>query len=76
MTGQELERVHRLAALARRSKQQHEDDCAARDAAIWELAESDGWTYRSIAVECEMSPSHVQRIIMAETARRQAERKD
>lgn len=74
MAGNLLERVVRLSTTARRSKQLHEDDCALRDAAIWELSESDGWTYRSIAVECSMSPAQVHRIIVAETARRQSGR--
>lgn len=63
-------RVDRLTQRARASQRLHEDDCAARDAAIYELADL-GVTSHRIAQHVEMAPSHVHKLITDETARRQ-----
>lgn len=63
-------RVDRLSQRARASARLHEDDCRARDAAIYELADLGVRAYR-IAQHIEMAPSHVDKIIKDEMARRQ-----
>lgn len=66
------ERLHRLSAAAKASAALAEDDRRTRDAAIHE-ADVDGWGLRQIARACEMSLSHTQRIVVRETADRQAD---
>jgi hypothetical protein len=74
----EMERVVKLAQAATKAKQLYEDDCKARDAAIWAYDDLHGdGSIRAIARACHdaglrLSPSHVHRIIGQETARRQA----
>jgi AraC-like DNA-binding protein len=64
------ERLRRLASAARESAEVAQADRSARDAAI-EEADADGWNLPAIAREVDMSVSHVQRIVIAATARRQ-----
>lgn len=66
------ERLRRLAAAVRASDQVTQGDRAARDAAIGE-ADDAGWGLAEIARETGMSVAHVQRIVMARTAERQAQ---
>jgi len=77
MPGREKERaaarVASLTAAARRSGELHQDDVKARDAAMWEYDDVHGdGSIRALARVTGLAPSHVHRIITAETARRQA----
>jgi Homeodomain-like domain len=65
------ERLRRLSEAARLSTRLAEDDREARDRAIDE-ADRAGWGIREIARACDMSPGHVNRIVAARTAARQA----
>jgi ABC-type phosphate/phosphonate transport system ATPase subunit len=65
------DRLAALAEAARLSAQLAEDDREARDAAI-EEADRLGMGIREIARYTRLSPGHVQRIITARTAARQA----
>jgi hypothetical protein len=65
------ERLHRLSMAAKESGAAAAADREARDAAISE-ADDAGWGLRQIARACEMSLSHTQRIVVRETADRQA----
>lgn len=65
------ERLRRLAAAARTSRDVYRTDVEARDAEI-EQADVEGMGTREIARAAELSPGHVQRIIAARTAERQA----
>ena len=67
------ERLRRLAEGARATAAEAQTAREARDTAIGE-ADDTGYKIREIARHTRMSPSHVQRIVVAETARRQAER--
>lgn len=62
------ERRRRLAAAARTSKRLYEDDREARDAEIM-AADADGVGVRAIARDMDLSPGHVEKIIVARAAR-------
>lgn len=64
------DRLARLAAAARLSGQLAADEREARDAAI-EEADQAGVKIREIARQTQLSPGHVQRIILQRTAARQ-----
>ncbi len=65
------ERLRSLAAASRRSAQVADDDREARDVEI-ETADAEGMPIRAIARWTGLSPGHVQRIIIARAAVRQA----
>jgi hypothetical protein len=73
LDSQTAERLRRLSASAKESAKVASEDREARDAAI-EEADSAGLGLREIARACDLSVSHTQRIVVATTARRQAER--
>jgi Mor family transcriptional regulator len=70
MRSQTAERLRRLSHAAKESTRVAEGDRAARDRAI-EEADAEGWGLVEIARAVEMSTSHVQRIVVKTTARRQ-----
>lgn len=63
-------RLQRLSRSAKQSAQQAEDDREARDLAIRE-ADRAGWGLSEIARACELSPGHIQRVLVKMTARDQ-----
>ena len=63
-------RLRRLSGAAKASAQLAADDRQARDQAIAE-ADDAGMKLRQISRETGMSVSHVQRVVLAETLRRQ-----
>ncbi|GFJ92467.1 hypothetical protein [Phytohabitans rumicis] len=65
------ERLRRLAAAARESRKVWETDVDARDAEIDE-ADREDMPIRAIARHTGLSAGHVQRIVTAQTAARQA----
>lgn len=65
------ERIRRLSAASRASRQQADDDRDARNAALADGDEA-GLGLREMAQLAEMSVSHVQRIVADVTAERQS----
>ncbi|HET6215338.1 MAG TPA: hypothetical protein VFE14_20905 [Micromonosporaceae bacterium] len=66
-----IERLRRLAAAARESNKIHTADLEVRDAEI-EALDRDGVGIREIARAAGLTPSHTQRIVVKQTAARQA----
>lgn len=69
-------RLARLCAAARNSKRVHDNDCAARDAAIAEadqlgLEVRDIWERTGVDNADRLALSHVHRIVLREAAKRQ-----
>lgn len=71
LTGRLEERLRRSAAAARAGKDQSVDDMDARNRVI-EEADLAGIGIREIARITDLTPTHVQRIIIKLTATRQA----
>lgn len=65
-------RLRRTSDGARAATELAKDECASRDAVIYEAHES-SWSIRQIEKETGLSDSQVQRIIDRETAQRQQE---
>ncbi len=63
--------LRRTSQACRNAKDHYTDEREARDQRI-EEAEQAGWSLRRIARETGLSPGHVERIIAARTAARQA----
>ena len=68
-------RLRRLSNSAKLSAQQAEDDREARDLAVRE-ADRANWGISQIARACELSPGHIQRILVKMTARDQQAMED
>jgi hypothetical protein len=67
---QTAERLRRLGSAARDAEEAWGVAREARDRAVIE-ADDAGWKYRPIAREVGLALSHVQRIVVAQTERRQ-----
>lgn len=70
MSAQTAQRLERLSTAAKTSAALADDARVARNTAIVD-ADDEGCSIKGIARVCEMSPSHVQRILIAATAERQ-----
>lgn len=71
LTGRLEERLRRTGAAVRASEEQAKDDRATRDQTI-EEAEMAGLGIREIARLVQLTPTHVERIVIKRVAERQA----